>query len=123
MLDYCGFRFQLLLLVLKVRVVLCHRPRVYPCSYILQRICLLDLNSATKQRLSSQNGRARRTSSNTSSWTTKVGTMLYSLCAYSVLFVGTVHGFAARPNLALPVVKDAFEKVTTQTAQWFKKTL
>ena len=36
---------------------------------------------------------------------------------------GTVHGFAARPNLSLPVIKEAFEKVTSQTVQWFKKTL
>jgi len=38
-------------------------------------------------------------------------------------YTGTVHGYAARPNLALPVIKEAFEKTTTQTVQWFKKWL
>ena len=39
------------------------------------------------------------------------------------LLTGTVHGFAARPNLSIPVIKESFEKVTTQIVQWFKKTL
>jgi len=37
--------------------------------------------------------------------------------------VGTVHGFAARPNLEIPEVKAGFEGALDQTVQWFKKTL
>ncbi|GJJ08491.1 hypothetical protein Clacol_002709 [Clathrus columnatus] len=38
-------------------------------------------------------------------------------------YKGTVHGFAARPNLSIPVVKDAFEAAFEQTVSWFNKTL
>jgi dienelactone hydrolase len=36
---------------------------------------------------------------------------------------GTVHGFAARPNLSLPEIKEAHEKAFEQTVAWFEKTL
>ena len=36
---------------------------------------------------------------------------------------GTVHGFAARPNLGIPEVKEAFENAFSTTVQWFKKYL
>lgn len=39
------------------------------------------------------------------------------------LTIGTVHGFAARPNLSMPDVKEAYEGALEQTAAWFKKTL
>lgn len=38
-------------------------------------------------------------------------------------YPGTVHGFAARPALHLPQVKEAFEKSFEQTVNWFSKTL
>ncbi|EIM87387.1 dienelactone hydrolase endo-1-3,1,4-beta-D-glucanase [Stereum hirsutum FP-91666 SS1] len=38
-------------------------------------------------------------------------------------YKGTVHGFAARPNLSMPDVKEAYEGALEQTAAWFKKTL
>ncbi|KAF9457747.1 dienelactone hydrolase endo-1,3,1,4-beta-D-glucanase [Collybia nuda] len=38
-------------------------------------------------------------------------------------YKGTAHGFAARPNLALPEVKEAHEKAFEQTVEWFQKTL
>jgi len=38
-------------------------------------------------------------------------------------YKGTCHGFAARPNLAIPTVKEAFEKCFEQTVNWFQKTL
>ena len=37
--------------------------------------------------------------------------------------IGTAHGFAARPNLELPEIKEAFELAFEQTVQWFQKTL
>ena len=37
--------------------------------------------------------------------------------------LGTAHGFAARPNLDLPEIKEAFELAFEQTVQWFQKTL
>lgn len=37
--------------------------------------------------------------------------------------IGTAHGFAARPNLDLPEIKEAFELAFEQTVQWFQKTL
>ncbi|KZO96043.1 dienelactone hydrolase endo-1,3,1,4-beta-D-glucanase [Calocera viscosa TUFC12733] len=40
-----------------------------------------------------------------------------------VYYPGTMHGFAARPALDIPVVKEAFEKVTEQTWRWFEKYL
>lgn len=36
---------------------------------------------------------------------------------------GTVHGFAARPNLAYPEVKAGYEGAFEQTIEWFQKTL
>lgn len=38
-------------------------------------------------------------------------------------YTGTVHGFAARPNLAFPEIKEAFEAALEQTSAWFKKAL
>jgi len=38
-------------------------------------------------------------------------------------YKGTVHGYGARPNLGIPVVKEAFENTVSQTENWFKKTL
>jgi carboxymethylenebutenolidase len=37
--------------------------------------------------------------------------------------VGTAHGFAIRPNLAVPEVKSAYEGSLDQAVVWFKKTL
>ncbi|KAI0699128.1 dienelactone hydrolase endo-1-3,1,4-beta-D-glucanase [Cytidiella melzeri] len=38
-------------------------------------------------------------------------------------YKGTVHGFAARPNLSIPGVAEAFKGSVEQTVAWFKKTL
>ncbi|KAG2758176.1 hypothetical protein P692DRAFT_201757371 [Suillus brevipes Sb2] len=38
-------------------------------------------------------------------------------------YQGTVHGFACRPPLEFPDVKEAFEKSVDQTLKWFEKTL
>ncbi|KAF9049633.1 dienelactone hydrolase endo-1,3,1,4-beta-D-glucanase [Hymenopellis radicata] len=38
-------------------------------------------------------------------------------------YKGTTHGFAARPNLDYPEVKEGFEACMAQTVNWFKKTL
>ncbi|KAG6840737.1 hypothetical protein C0991_004755 [Blastosporella zonata] len=38
-------------------------------------------------------------------------------------YEGTAHGFAARPNLGLPQVKEAHEKAFRQAVDWFEKTL
>jgi len=40
-----------------------------------------------------------------------------------VQYKGTAHGFAARPNLSLPEVKEAYEKSVEQTVNWFTKHL
>ncbi|KAL1664643.1 hypothetical protein GGF50DRAFT_127038 [Schizophyllum commune] len=39
------------------------------------------------------------------------------------VYPGTAHGFAARPNLALPAIKEGFERAFEQAVNWFKKTL
>jgi len=36
---------------------------------------------------------------------------------------GTVHGFACRPYLEFPEVKEAFDESINQTLKWFEKTL
>jgi carboxymethylenebutenolidase len=36
---------------------------------------------------------------------------------------GTCHGFAARPNLAIPEIVEAYKGALDQTAAWFQKTL
>ncbi|KAK0431542.1 dienelactone hydrolase endo-1,3,1,4-beta-D-glucanase [Desarmillaria tabescens] len=38
-------------------------------------------------------------------------------------YKGTTHGFAARPNIDYPEVKEAYEGALQQTVDWFKKTL
>ncbi|KAF7318700.1 DLH domain-containing protein [Mycena chlorophos] len=38
-------------------------------------------------------------------------------------YPGTAHGFAARPALEFPDVKEAFEKAFQQTVDWFNKTI
>ncbi|KAJ7167880.1 Alpha/Beta hydrolase protein [Mycena filopes] len=38
-------------------------------------------------------------------------------------YKGTAHGFAARPNLAFPDVKEGFEGAFKQAVKWFEKTL
>jgi len=40
-----------------------------------------------------------------------------------VTYAGTTHGFALRPNLGIPQIKDGFEKSLDQIASWFEKTL
>ncbi|KAJ7126070.1 dienelactone hydrolase endo-1,3,1,4-beta-D-glucanase [Mycena epipterygia] len=35
----------------------------------------------------------------------------------------TTHGFASRPDLKYPEIKEAYEKALDQTVEWFKKTL
>lgn len=36
---------------------------------------------------------------------------------------GTAHGFASRPNLSDPQVKEAHEQSFDQTVEWFNKTI
>ncbi|KAL5482558.1 hypothetical protein ACEPAI_9152 [Sanghuangporus weigelae] len=43
----------------------------------------------------------------------------HEFCDYK----GTVHGFAARPNLDIPESKEGFEKTFEASVNWFKKTL
>ncbi|KAF7797452.1 hypothetical protein EIP86_008649 [Pleurotus ostreatoroseus] len=38
-------------------------------------------------------------------------------------YPGTVHGFAARPNLAIPGVYEAYQGALEQTGAWFDRTL
>ncbi|KAI5119205.1 hypothetical protein M0805_004460 [Coniferiporia weirii] len=38
-------------------------------------------------------------------------------------YKGTVHGFAARPELSVPEIKEGFEKAFEATIKWFKQTL
>lgn len=38
-------------------------------------------------------------------------------------YKGTGHGFASRPNLELPEIKEAYEGALEQAVEWFKKTL
>ncbi|KAG9011628.1 hypothetical protein FRB95_014353 [Tulasnella sp. JGI-2019a] len=40
-----------------------------------------------------------------------------------VTYPGTTHGFALRPNLGIPQVKEGFEKSLDQITGWFEKTL
>ncbi|KAI0004577.1 dienelactone hydrolase endo-1-3,1,4-beta-D-glucanase [Russula compacta] len=39
------------------------------------------------------------------------------------IWKGTAHGFAVRPNLEVPEVKEGYEGALDQTVAWFKKTL
>ncbi|KAJ7044082.1 dienelactone hydrolase [Mycena alexandri] len=39
------------------------------------------------------------------------------------VYKGTAHGFAARPNLEYPEVKEGFEQAFKQAVEWFNKTL
>ncbi|KAJ8087725.1 hypothetical protein PM082_006562 [Marasmius tenuissimus] len=39
------------------------------------------------------------------------------------VYKGTTHGFACRPNMEYPEVKEGFEGAMDQTVEWFKKTL
>jgi carboxymethylenebutenolidase len=39
------------------------------------------------------------------------------------VILGTAHGFAARPNLSIAEVKEAYEQAFDQTVEWFEKTL
>ena len=45
------------------------------------------------------------------------------LLASHVYLIGCAHGFAIRPNLAFPDVREAFEKAFEAKVEWFKKTL
>lgn len=38
-------------------------------------------------------------------------------------YKGTRHGFAARPNLGIPQIKQAYEDALDEGVEWFKKTL
>ncbi|KIL56216.1 hypothetical protein M378DRAFT_172882 [Amanita muscaria Koide BX008] len=40
-----------------------------------------------------------------------------------VLYKGVKHGFACRPDLSYPIIKEAYEKSLEQTVAWFEKTL
>ncbi|KAH7909894.1 Alpha/Beta hydrolase protein [Hygrophoropsis aurantiaca] len=40
-----------------------------------------------------------------------------------VVYKGTAHGFACRPNLEWPEVKEGYEKGFEQTVKWFDRTL
>lgn len=62
--------------------------------------------------------------SSMNSTTTKVPSLCQSpLWDYDSRLIGTVHGFAARPQLSIPEVKEAFESVQQQIVNWFRKTL
>lgn len=37
--------------------------------------------------------------------------------------IGTAHGFASRPSLEFPDIKEAYEAAFEQAVNWFKKTL
>lgn len=39
------------------------------------------------------------------------------------LTIVSAHGFAARPNLAIPEVKEGYEGALNQTVEWFDKTI
>jgi len=39
------------------------------------------------------------------------------------LLLGTTHGFASRPNMEYPEVKEGFEQAFEQTVNWFNKTI
>ncbi|KAF9465780.1 dienelactone hydrolase endo-1,3,1,4-beta-D-glucanase [Collybia nuda] len=39
------------------------------------------------------------------------------------VYKGTTHGFATRPNLDIPEIKEAYQKAFEQTVDWFEKTL
>ncbi|KAF4623970.1 hypothetical protein D9613_002402 [Agrocybe pediades] len=39
------------------------------------------------------------------------------------IWKGTQHGFASRPNMSIPEIKEAFEGAFEQTVGWFNKTL
>lgn len=39
------------------------------------------------------------------------------------LRTGTAHGFAARPNLGVPDVKEGYQKALEFTVEWFNKTI
>jgi hypothetical protein len=49
--------------------------------------------------------------------------LITSPCLIGSGCIGTVHGFALRPNLNVPDVKAAYEGSLDQTVAWFKKTL
>ncbi|KAK2459314.1 hypothetical protein APHAL10511_008669 [Amanita phalloides] len=40
-----------------------------------------------------------------------------------VIYKGTTHGFAGRPDLSHPMVKEAYENAFKQTVDWFRRTL
>ena len=69
--------------------------------------------------------RASLTSSSTNSLTTKVCCTIARLVVYVELLSpsGTAHGFAARPNFALPEIVAAYNGAFSHTVAWFAKTL
>ncbi|KAF9465781.1 hypothetical protein BDZ94DRAFT_1253152 [Collybia nuda] len=46
-----------------------------------------------------------------------------SFIDYEFQNLGTTHGFAIRPNLANPELKESYQKAFEQTVGWFNKTL
>lgn len=79
------------------------RPRLYLPLARISRITLTMSSKTTKVRLSPLYGSR------------------YMILMAVVL--GTVHGFAARPNLSMPDVKAGFEGALEQAESWFQKTI
>lgn len=46
-----------------------------------------------------------------------------AICLLFFFVLGTAHGFAARPNLELPDIVEAYKKAMEQIVSWFVKTL
>jgi carboxymethylenebutenolidase len=96
-------------------IVICHPGNIsddhikaikIPASWVCAES---DFTFPTKQRLRAEAEFASRT-------TNKVE---YEFVDYK----GTAHGFAIRPSLHIPKIKEAFERAVDQTVNWFEKTL
>ncbi|KIY64969.1 dienelactone hydrolase endo-1,3,1,4-beta-D-glucanase [Cylindrobasidium torrendii FP15055 ss-10] len=98
-------------------VVVCHPGKLteaelhamkVPCSWVLAED---DLLFPPKNRLAAEAEFAGRVG--------KDNYVQYEFAEYK----GTTHGFAARPNLEFPDIKEGFEGAQAQIVSWFKKTL
>lgn len=93
---------------------------------MLQRIPGSNPTYVLRPKLHSLLGKVSPTSSTTSSTITRVRTKRcfgFNEVILIHLVLGTTHGFAIRPNLGIPAIKEGFEKGFDQTVDWFKKTL
>ena len=50
-------------------------------------------------------------------------TEMRAICLLFFFVLGTAHGFAARPNLELPDIVEAYQKAMEQIVSWFVRTL